>query len=193
VFNDITTGTIAMPCSTGTLDCTTTAAGLQPLPQDVQWPRLITIVTLVCVMCIGTIVFRFRGSSRRWITAMSLLAVAALAANAAGCGGGSGGGGGVGGGGGGGTPAIGVQSGFNAGPGYDLATGLGSVNVLNLVNAAGWAGAPVVPDGKPPMAPSRVRWFRDRNWQAAARAIAIACVFCIAILLLGFRRRPVRA
>jgi pro-kumamolisin-like protein len=193
VFNDITTGTIAMPCSTGSVDCTTTAAGLQPSPQDVKWPRLITIGTLVCVLCIGTIVFQFRGSSRRWITAMSLLAVAGLAANAAGCGGGSGGGGGVGGGGGGGTPAIGVLSGYNAGVGYDLATGLGSVNVLNLVNAASWAGARVVPDSKPPMAPSRVRWFRDRNWQAAARAIAITCVFCIAILLLGFRRRPVSA
>jgi hypothetical protein len=33
--------------------------------------------------------------------------------------------------------AYGVMSGYNAGPGYDLATGLGSVNANNLVNAWG--------------------------------------------------------
>src|SRR5215469_15317562 len=32
---------------------------------------------------------------------------------------------------------IGILSGFNAGVGFDLATGLGSVNVGNLVNKAG--------------------------------------------------------
>jgi subtilase family serine protease len=60
-FNDITVGTIAMPCTKGTTNCTTTV----------------------------------------------------------------------------GTDTIGVLSGFNAGAGYDLATGLGSVNATNLVN--GWA------------------------------------------------------
>jgi subtilase family serine protease len=57
-FNDVTTGTIAMPCTKGSLDCTTTV----------------------------------------------------------------------------GTDTIGVLSGFNATAGYDLATGLGSVNASNLVN-----------------------------------------------------------
>lgn len=33
---------------------------------------------------------------------------------------------------------IGLLSGFDAGVGYDLATGLGSVNASNLVNASGW-------------------------------------------------------
>jgi hypothetical protein len=58
VFNDVTTGTIAMPCATGSPDCTTATS----------------------------------------------------------------------------TDSYGVLSGYSAGPGYDLATGLGSVNVANLVN-----------------------------------------------------------
>ncbi|MGB7846883.1 MAG: S53 family peptidase [Candidatus Acidiferrum sp.] len=33
---------------------------------------------------------------------------------------------------------IGVLNGYDAGPGYDLATGLGSVNAFNLVNASDW-------------------------------------------------------
>lgn len=57
-FNDVTTGTIAMPCTKGSLNCNTTV----------------------------------------------------------------------------GTDTIGVLSGFSATPGYDLATGLGSVNAQNLVN-----------------------------------------------------------
>jgi subtilase family serine protease len=191
VFNDITTGTIAMPCTTGTLHCTTTAAGLQPLPPDTYWLRVHVLASLVCVLCIGAIAFGFRGSSRGWVRAMALLAVAALAANASGCGGGSGAGGGGGGGGGGVTPAIGVQSGYNAGVGYDLATGLGSVNVLNLVNSDSWAAVPAAPNFRPPVAPSRVQRIQDRDWQAAARAISITCIFCILILLFGFRRRHV--
>ena len=35
--------------------------------------------------------------------------------------------------------AYGVLSGYDAGPGYDLATGLGSVDAFNLVTAVGWA------------------------------------------------------
>ncbi|MHB8410409.1 MAG: Ig-like domain repeat protein [Candidatus Acidiferrales bacterium] len=58
VFNDVTAGTIAMPCATGSLNCTTSNSGDQ----------------------------------------------------------------------------YGILSGYNAGVGYDLATGLGSVNATNLVN-----------------------------------------------------------
>ncbi len=58
IFNDITSGTIAMPCVTGSANCTTTSAGDQ----------------------------------------------------------------------------IGILSGYQAGTGYDLATGLGSVNAANLIN-----------------------------------------------------------
>ncbi|MHB8527365.1 MAG: Ig-like domain repeat protein [Candidatus Acidiferrales bacterium] len=58
VFNDVTTGTIAMPCATGSLNCTTSNSG----------------------------------------------------------------------------DPYGILSGYNAGVGYDLATGLGSVNATNMVN-----------------------------------------------------------
>jgi len=190
VFNDITTGTIAMPCSTGTADCTTVAAALQPSPRRVRWPQITTLVTLLCILCVAALVIGFRGGSRRWVTSLALLTVIGLAANSSGCGGGSGGGGG---GGGGGTPAIGVQTGYNAGVGYDLATGIGSVNAFNLVNAAGWAAVPAAPNFKPPIVPNPLAQIQDRNWQATARAIAITCVFCIGVLLLGFRRRSRRS
>jgi hypothetical protein len=57
-----------------------------------------------------------------------------------GCGGG-GGGGGQSGGSQPGTPE-GILTGFSAGAGYDEATGLGSINAANLVNATAWAGVP---------------------------------------------------
>lgn len=41
---------------------------------------------------------------------------------------------------------YGVLTGYNAGPGYDLATGLGSVNAFNLVNAGGWNNSSTAPD-----------------------------------------------
>ncbi|HEY6465921.1 MAG TPA: S53 family peptidase [Candidatus Acidoferrales bacterium] len=42
--------------------------------------------------------------------------------------------------------AYGVLSGYSANAGYDLATGWGSVNVANFVNASGWAPAPTAAD-----------------------------------------------
>ncbi len=42
--------------------------------------------------------------------------------------------------------AYGVLSGYTASPAYDLTTGLGSVNVFNLVNAAGWSAPSNAPD-----------------------------------------------
>ena len=190
VFNDINSGTIAMPCVTGSVDCTTNAAGFQPWPRQVKRPAPTTLVTLLCVLCIGILLICFRGKSRIWTTAMALLAVVALAANAGCSGGGNGGGGG---GGGGGTPAFGVESGYSAGTGYDLATGLGSVNVENLVLANGWASAPNVPNFKTPIAPAPVRLVQYRNWRPAGRAIAITFAFCLGILLLGFRHRSRRS
>jgi subtilase family serine protease len=41
---------------------------------------------------------------------------------------------------------YGVLSGYNAGSGYDLATGLGSVNAFNLINASGWSNNTAAPD-----------------------------------------------
>jgi hypothetical protein len=42
--------------------------------------------------------------------------------------------------------AYGVLAGYSATPGYDLTTGLGTINAFNLVNAAGWGGPSGAPD-----------------------------------------------
>jgi hypothetical protein len=190
VFNDVTTGTIAMPCVTASPDCTTNASVVPPAVR-VNRPTPTTFVTLVCAFCVGLMLICFRGRSRAWTTALVLLAAVAFTANA-GCGGGGNGGGG-GGGGSGGTPAIGVQNGYSAGTGYDLATGLGSVNVGNLIVAHGFAAAPdinVPPTA--PVAPALLRRMDVRDWQPSVRAIAITFVFCLGMILLGFRQRSRR-
>lgn len=189
VFNDINSGTIAMPCVTNSPNCTTSGAAL-PIAPRVKWITPTSLVTLVCVFCVGLMLICFRGRSRAWTTAIALLAAVVFTANA-GCGGGNGGGGG--GGGGGGTPNFGVQTGYSAGTGYDLATGLGSVNVGNLINAAGFAAVPNV-QGPPaaPLAPAPARYFQVRDWQPPLGAIAITFIFCLGIFLLGFRQRSRR-
>jgi hypothetical protein len=190
VFNDVTIGTIAMPCVTSSPDCTTNASVVPPAVR-VNRPTPTTSVTLVCAFCVGLMLICFRGRSRAWTTALILLAAVAFTANA-GCGGGNGGGGG-GGGGSGGTPAIGVQNGYSAGTGYDLATGLGSVNVGNLIAAHGFAAAPdinVPPTA--PLAPALLRRMDIRDWQPSVRAIAITFIFCLGTILLGFRQRSRR-
>jgi hypothetical protein len=189
VFNDVNTGTIAMPCATGSPDCTTNAAFVPAAPR-VKWMTPTTLVTLLCALCVGLMLVCFRGRSRAWTAALALLAAVALTANA-GCGGGNGGGGG-GGGGGGTTPAVGVLNGYNAGTGYDLATGLGSINVENLVAAHGFAAVPNVqapPAAPVAPAPSLLRRIDVRDWQPAIRAGAIKLVFCLGIILLGLRQR----
>ena len=90
------------------------------------------------VFCLGLLLLTSRYQKRRWISAFAL--VFALLVMDAGCGGG------------GGTTTtttnctVGVLSGYSStGSGYNLATGLGSVNAANLVNATnkavlgGWA------------------------------------------------------
>ena len=185
VFNNVTTGTIAMPCVTASPDCTTNAAVVPPAVR-VNRPSPTTLVTLVCAFCVGLMLICFRGRSRAWTTALVLLAAVAFTVNA-GCGGGGNGGGG----GSGGPPAIGIQNGYSAGTGYNLATGLGSVNVENLVVAHGFAAAPDV-NPPTPVAPALLRRMDVRDWQPAARAIAITFVLCLGIVLLGFRQRSRR-
>ena len=98
--------TIATPCVTGSPNCTTNAAGV-PVAPRVKWPTPTTLVTLVCVFCVGLMLICFRGRSRAWTTAIALLAAVGFTANA-GCGGGGGG-----------TTktqpaAFGIENGYNA-------------------------------------------------------------------------------
>ena len=128
--------------------------------------------------------FGFRRRTRRWATATAMCGAVALLVVSIGCGGGSGGGGG---GGGQGTPegvlAVGQNLAYNAGIGYDLATGLGSVNALNFVSANLWAGAPPT---EPPAA------IKGPTETVPAAMLAIACALCLALLFVGLRRRQIR-
>jgi len=69
----------------------------------------------------------------RWSAALALLVFAAMFGVVS-CGGGGGSGTVTPGGGNG----VGVLKGYNAGTGYDRATGLGSVNAQKLITAPGW-------------------------------------------------------
>jgi hypothetical protein len=125
-------GTITMPCLKGTTDCVFPAAVVGPSIR-LGWPNewnTGAAVSLACLLCLGIVLIVFPGNSRRLGTALAALALAFLIGGA-GC---AGNGSGSTGSGGGSSNNIGDLSGYNAGTGYDLATGLGSVNVNNLVN-----------------------------------------------------------
>jgi len=139
VFNDVTVGTIAMPCEVNTSDCVVSNATLTPWLRP-TWPATWAskaVAILACLLLPSLSLLGFPGKPRRLGAAFCLLTMATLL-GMAGCGGSNGGNNGGGGGGGGGNATIGVLSGYNAGTGYDLATGLGSVDVNNLANANGW-------------------------------------------------------
>jgi len=126
IFYDVIKGTNAQPCVKGSPDCseTTTAIALPPM-RKLSRARVI-FVALACVSFLGLLLLGPRLKDRNWSSASALLVFAFFLTCAA-CGGGSGGGGG-------GGPAIGILTGYDATPGYDRATGLGSLNATNLVN-----------------------------------------------------------
>jgi hypothetical protein len=135
VFKDVTTGTNSMPCVTGSVNCGTSSSQLAPISgPDFRWTPQ-TIVFAVCVFCGGMLLLILPGKQRRLRSALALL-VFAIVLGSVSCGGGGSNGTVTGGGGGG--NSVGILSGYNAGTGYDRATGLGSVNAANLVNAGGW-------------------------------------------------------
>ncbi|HXX45758.1 MAG TPA: S53 family peptidase [Candidatus Acidoferrales bacterium] len=137
-FYDITAGTIAMPCAKGSTNCNVTAQIVGPSFRPGRPAPWITpaTVALLCLLLLGSILAAVPGKTRRWGTALAMLALVCLLGGAAACGG-SGSGGSNGSSGGGPDPnnfTVGVLSGYSAGTGYDEATGLGSVNVQKLVN-----------------------------------------------------------
>ncbi|HKV03953.1 MAG TPA: S53 family peptidase [Candidatus Acidoferrales bacterium] len=204
VFYDTTVGTIAMPCAPNSLNCSLTAAGVPGGPLALNWRTLTRGPAIAGVLCLVLLLLGFLGRSRRWNPAMALLACSLLIVGVA-CGGGNGGtsgGPGV---------SVGVLTGFNAGSGFDFATGLGTVNAANLVAAPGWAAVPSVPNLRTPAllarttaaasAPLPARTpasaalnpaFQtpDRNAWAVPRILTITFALCFVILLLGFRGRP---
>ena len=140
IFYDVTVGTNSMPCTLNTLNCSATSGMLGPAgrpknnPARWAWTSA-SISALACIFLLGVFLIGFHGSRRRRSAVLALLVLALLFGSVSCGGGGGGGGGGIGGGGG--TP-VGVLSGYDAGTGYDLATGLGSVNANNLATATGW-------------------------------------------------------
>lgn len=179
IFNDVTAGTNAMPCETGTTDCDTTA--MVPIVSPNPGSKIaVRDFQIACALGIGLLLFfGLRSKRQRWSIAAASLALVLVVASV-GCGGGSGGtaegGGGTG-------NAIGILSGYSAGTGFDLATGWGSVNVANLVNATGWAAAP---PSEPPAAINRPAVT------VPVATLALACALCLGLLFLGLRRKQLR-
>jgi Pro-kumamolisin, activation domain len=137
IFYDTTSGTNSEPCVTGTVNCgTSVSSQLAPLARFKGAPRWTGTDLAILSLLVSTSIFLvfYRGRYRRLSFGFGL-AVFALSLGVVGCGGGGGssappsstG-----------TEPVGVLSGYNAVAGYDQATGLGSVNVTNLINASGW-------------------------------------------------------
>ncbi len=180
IFNDVITGTNSTPCTIGSVDCTTTASVLG-FPASPLSPVTIRAIRIFCALGIGLLLLiGLRRKQPRWVTAAALCGTAALLIVSVGCGGGSNSSGQTGGGQG--TPE-GVLTGYDAGVGYDLTTGLGSVNAANLVNSTMWAGVP------PTVPPATI----DRpTVTVPVAALAIICALCLGFLFVGLRRRQLR-
>jgi len=127
IFYDVTKGTIAQPCVNGSTNCSETTTSLVAPSLRITSRATTIFATLACISLVATLMLGVRLKERNWSAAFAIL-IFALFITCAACG--SGGGGSTGSG----KPADGILSGFDAGPGYDQATGLGTVNVTNLVN-----------------------------------------------------------
>jgi subtilase family serine protease len=176
-FNDITVGTNAMPCAPGSPNCST-AASLPGIPFGRNLRISVRAIRIACALCIGLLLMlAFRRRTQRWTTAAAMSGALLLMAVSIGCGGGGGGNTNPNG-----TPE-GVLTGFSAGTGYDQATGLGTINAANLVNATMWAGAPA-PVNEPPTSFNRPT--------ATVTTTAIFCALLLSLLLMGARKRQIR-
>jgi pro-kumamolisin-like protein len=129
IFNDVTIGTNSQPCimSPNPVPGCGQAISAQVIrpPAANSFRRAAGMVALGCFFCLTFMLLGQRAQERKWNAVFAALALAFLLTCAA-CGGGSGPSTGT-------TTTIGVLPGFNAGVGYDQATGLGTVNAFNLV------------------------------------------------------------
>ena len=131
IFNDITVGTNSVPCKltpTAVAGCGQTITSQVVGPLRTNGFRLTpAMVALAYFFSFVLLLLGLRVQRRNWSAVFTLLALVIVLTCAA-CGGG------------GGSPSTGGNStngvlpGFNAGAGYDRATGLGTVNAFNLVN-----------------------------------------------------------
>jgi Pro-kumamolisin, activation domain len=181
IFYDVTIGTNSMPCTPGSVDCSTTAS----LPVSPVGPASrinVEAIRIFCALAIGLLLLLgLRRKQQRWVTAAALCGTAVLLVVSIGCGG-SGGDSSTQPGNGQGTPE-GVLTGYNAAAGYDLTTGLGTVNAANLVNSPMWA---ALPPTEPPATINRPLVTLP------AVALSIVCALCLGLMSLGLRRRQIR-
>jgi subtilase family serine protease len=133
-FHDITTGDNKIPCTSGSTGCSTANSHLVAASR-VGWAGAVGSFLLISLVSI------FAPTRRhRWLAVSGPILILCLAVGI-GCGGGSSGS----------TtpstpvtpPATAVSIGYSAGAGYDLATGLGSIDAATLVN--NWPGVPAAP------------------------------------------------
>lgn len=180
-FNDVTVGTNSVPCTPGSIDCSTTAS-IPNIPSSPN-PRInVRVVRIACAFCIGLLLLLgLRRKQQRWSSAAAMLALVLLVVNA-GCGGGSSSTSTT-------TPVTGqgtpegALTGYSAGLGYDLATGLGSVNALNIVDSTMWAAAP---PSEPPATINRP------TLTVPVATLAIAFALCLGLVFIGLRRGQIR-
>ena len=178
IFNDVTVGTNSMPCTPGTVDCSTTAS----VPGVLGGPAsriVIRALPAACVLGIGLLLLLGIRQKQRKSTIATVAAAFALLVVSVGCGGGNGGSSVTNDNG---TPE-GVSSGYSAGAGYDLATGLGSINAANFVDSTMWAG---VPPATPPAMVNRP------TITAPVATLAIAMAMFLGLLFVGLRRKQLR-
>ena len=134
IFFDITSGNIEQPCVLAqAFQCSSTTPAAVPVLTFKSNKLTNWIIPAFLALCASILPFAIYARRRDWRKAFAFCVLAFALVSAA-CGGSGGGGGG----GGGGQQLNGILPGYDAKAGYDLATGLGSVNARNLVNNAAW-------------------------------------------------------
>jgi subtilase family serine protease len=135
IFFDVTVGNIQAPCVLAqAAKCSATTPAAVPVANFKSNSFANWIIPAFLALCASLLPFAIYARRHDWRKAFAF-GVLAFALVSAACGGSGGGGGG---GGGGGQQLNGILPGYDAKAGYDLATGLGSVNGTKLVNSTAW-------------------------------------------------------
>lgn len=129
-FHDVTTGNNKQTCQGGSTGCTSANSHTEVAENHSRFP----INAALFLIPLGVVVASVK--RRRWVTVLGMVMVAVVFSLQVACGGGSTNNNNV-------TPPPNLSIGFSAGTGYDLVTGLGSVDLDQLANHwPGFTGAP---------------------------------------------------
>lgn len=131
VIYDTTVGNNEAPCVLNeALNCSSTAPAAVPAAFFKSSKFTAWILPCLLALCVSSLPFALHARRRNWTRAFAVCAITFALVVLACCGGGGGGGGG--------QQTNGILTGYSAGSGFDLATGLGSVNATNLVSSPRW-------------------------------------------------------